>query len=297
MRVYLISLGVFMWSAVSFAGEGLFSRAYTTETVPQGHYEWEQTIRNRSERAYGEYSAFDFKTEYEYGLMDNFQIAFYLNTELLNAEHAPDDNDVTHGGDTPDGFTRNSFFLQSVAMEFIYRLTSPVSSPLGIALYYEPQIDFYDMHNGMKEDGALENEFRVLFQKNFMDDQLILVYNLVFELEYFRYGGRDQAFMGELDWNNEIGATYRVASNWYAGLEARNHNELGNFWSHDHSVYWVGPAVHYAKSNYWATLGSLIEVYGVPSGPDENGSDQGPKGLFLHSHERFETTLKVGFPF
>ena len=82
------------------------------------------------------------------------------------------------------------------------------------------------------------------------------------------------------------------------GLEARNHNELGNFWSHDHSVYWAGPAFHYASSEIWRQLsGTLIQVYGTPSRTDSAGADRGPKGLFLHSHEMYETTLKVGFPF
>ena len=86
-----------------------------------------------------------------------------------------------------------------------------------------------------------------------MEDQLILVYNLILESEYFRYGGGTTPWQGEIDWNNELGATYRVGSNWYAGLEIRSHNEVGDYYSHDHSVFWAGPALHYGGARFWAT--------------------------------------------
>ena len=238
-----------------------------------------------------------FKTEFEYGLTDSAQLAFYVNTEYLSAQNAPDDNDPDGRRGPGEGFTRSKYFLQSVAAELVYRMLSPVTDPVGLAFYFEPQIDFHDMHNGDRTYGSIENEFRILVQKNFFEDQLILVYNLVLEVEYFRYADRETLWQGELDWNNEFGASYRVAPNWYAGIEARNHNEAGNFWSHDHSVYWAGPTLHYGGPKLWATLGVMRELYGLPSGPDEKGSDQGPSGLFLHSHELWETTLKVAIPF
>jgi len=275
-----------------YAGEGLFSRAYTTETVPADHFELEQMVRNRSGRAFGDYTAFDFASEFEYGVTDNFQAAFYLNTGYIDADHAPDDNDPN--GET--GFTNHGFALDSVAMELIYRVLSPIADPIGLAFYFEPEYNFHDIHNGDPEYDSLSNEFRVLIQKNFLGDQLIFVYNLVFEMEYFRYGYGETPFIGELDWNNELGLTYRVMANWYAGLEFRNHNEFGNFWSHDHSLFWAGPAIHYASTGLWATLGVLREVYGDPNGTDSSGSFLG-NGLFLHSHEEWETTLKVGVPF
>jgi hypothetical protein len=273
------------------AGEGLFSRAYTTETVPEGHFELEQLVRDRNGRAFGTYNALDFKSEVEYGITDKFQGAFYFDTSYIHAVGAPDDNDPL--GET--GFTRTSFSVTDFSFEFIYRALSPISDPIGLAFYIEPELVLHDLHNGDREYNGFSNEFRILFQKNFMEDQLILVYNFVAEYEYFRYGDGDTLFLGEFDWNNEIGVTYRVASNWYVGLEARNHNEMGNFYSHDHSVFWAGPAVHYATTHFWATLGLLRQVYGDPSGYDPAGSYMGDD-LFLHSHEAWETTLKVGVP-
>ncbi len=279
-------------SLPAFAGEGLFSRVYTTETVPQGHWELEELVRDRTGRAFGAYNAMDFKTEAEYGITDNLQVSLYLNSGTMNARNAPDDDDPN--GAT--GFSRKRAYFQSVSAEFIYRVLSPVKDPIGLAFYLEPEVDFYDLHNGLQYGGSYEGEFRVLLQKNFMEDQVILVYNLGLEAETIRFKG-DSDRNSELDFNNEIGVTYRVAPNWYVGLEGRNHNEIGNFHHHEHSVYWAGPAVHYANQHFWTTLGVLRQVYGVPNGVDpDNGAYIGDD-LFLRSHEKWEITFKLGFPF
>jgi hypothetical protein len=292
----LVTLSILTANSRAFAGEALFARTYTVETVPKGHFELEQVVRNRTQRSFGEYNSYDFKNEFEYGFTDNFQGAIYLNSQYLYAKNAPDDNDAE--GKTASGFSRDAFFLQSITLEFIYRVLNPITDPVGVAFYFEPEWWFYDIHNGDKTYDSMGNEFRLLIQKNFFEDQLILAYNFIVETEYFRYAGRETQWMGEFDWNNELGVTYRIASNWYAGLEARNHNELGSFYSHDHSVFWAGPVIHYGAEKLWATLGVMKQIYGNPSGFDSvNGWDNGPNGYFLHSHEMWESTFKLGLAF
>jgi len=145
-------------TASAFGGEGLFSRTYTTETVPATHWELEQMIRNRSERSFGEYSAFDFSTEFEYGITNNFQMAVYLNSGFVHAKGAPDDDDPN--GAT--GFSRDRTFLQGISTEFIYRIFSPVTDAVGLALYFEPEVYFNDPHNGLTQVGATcSTSFRV----------------------------------------------------------------------------------------------------------------------------------------
>lgn len=277
--------------ASSQAGEGLFSRVYTVETVPAGHWEIEELVRDRDGRSMGSYSAFDFKTEAEYGITDNLQVAFYFNSGTMNARNAPDDDDPN--GAT--GFTRHNAYVQSISTEFIYRVLSPVKDGIGLAFYLEPELDFYDLHDGQKYNGSAELEFRILLQKNFLNDQLILACNIIAEAESIRFKG-DSERNSELDFNNEIGLSYRFAPNWYGGIEARNHNEIGNFHHHEHSIYWAGPALHYGGQRFWATFGVLRQVYGDPNGVDENGTPLGDH-LFLRSHEKWEYTLKVGVPF
>jgi hypothetical protein len=294
-KTLLLPLLILTFSSSVWAGESLFSRAYTTETVPGGHFELEQAIRNRWHRAQGDYNAVDLISEFEYGVTDAFQLAFYVDTGYLHAKNTTDDNDpaIMNGG----LLSRDGFALQSLSAEFLYRFISPVGHPLGVALSLEPEIFFVDLHNGHQENGSFGNELRLILQKNMLEDQLILAYNVVLEAEYFRYGNMDTAYQGELDWNNELGASYRLTSNWYGGLEFRNHNEVGNFWHHDHSVFWAGPVIHYGGERFWATLGALYQISGVPHGTDDDGTVEGDSSHFLHSHELWETTLKVSWAF
>jgi hypothetical protein len=293
VRAAAMLFGSVACAAPAFAGEGLFSRVYTTDTTPAGHFELEQTVREREGRAFGHYDATDFRTEIEYGVTDKFQVAGYFNTNRMHATGAPDDDDVN--GQT--GFTRHNFGVQSVSAEFIYRFFSPYETKngWGLAVYIEPEYDFRDLHNGLKyHGGTVEGEARILLQKNFLDDRLILAYNLALEFETIRFKGRPDR-NGELDWNNEFGATYRFAPNLFAGMEFRNHNEYGNFNTFEHSVFWIGPVVHYGGEKAWATLGWLRQFHGNP-GYDEDGNNIG-KNLFLRSHEKNEITFKVGVPF
>ena len=285
-----VALGI---AGPALAGEGLFSRLYTTDLTPARTFEFEQLVRDRDGRAFGHYDAQDFKTELEYGVTDNFQASLYLNTNRMHATGAPDDDDVN--GAT--GFTRHNFTLQSVATEFIYRVVSPYKSPSGwgLAFYVEPEYDFHDLHNGLTyAPGTVELETRAIVQKNFLDDRLVFAYNLVVEAERIHFSGRADTH-SELDWNNELGVTYRVAPSLFVGGEFRNHNEYGDFIHHDHSVFWAGPVVHYGGRRVWATLGWLRQFAGNP-GYDDAGASIGGT-LFLRSHELNEITFKVGVPF
>lgn len=286
-------LATWLGACPAHAGEGLFSRVYTTDLTPAGHFELEELVREREGRAFGHYDATDFRTEVEYGVTDNFQASLYVNANRMHATGAPDDDDVN--GET--GFTRHNFTLQSLSTEFIYRAISPYKNKngWGLAFYIEPEYDFHDLHNGLRyAPGTFELETRAIVQKNFMDDRLIMTYNLVLEAESIRFAGRPDT-NSELDWNNEAGITYWFAPNWFAGGEFRNHNEYGNFKTHEHSVYWAGPVIHYGGEHAWATLGWLRQFAGTP-GHDEDGNDIGGD-LFLRSHERNEVTFKIGIPF
>jgi len=283
----ILSLSLMTLTTSALAGESLFSRAYTVETVPDGHWQIIQTIRNRSQRSFGSYSAFDYKTLVEYGITDRFQGGFYINTGSINAKGAPDDKD-------PGGFTRTKGYFESLSAELIYRVFNPVKDPFGLGFYFKPEVKFHDSHNGLRYRNSYGTEYRVLFQQNFLDDRMILVFNSGVELKSVhiaRENDRNEKF----DWNNELGISYYFPPNWYVGLEARNHNEYDSFNAHEHSVYWVGPVLHYGAQKFWATFGVLRQVYGYPHGADARAviGDH----LFARSHEKWETALKIGVPF
>jgi hypothetical protein len=290
-KVWSIAALAAVTATESLAGESLFSRVYTTDTEPAGHVEVEQTVRNRNGRSFGHYNAFDSRTEFELGVTDNFQASLYINNLVMRAKGAPDDDDPN--GAT--GFRRNGTYFQGLSSEFVYRIYSPYKDGFGLAVYFEPEFAQRDLHNGLPYNASVGGEGRIILQKNFFDDRLILVYNLVVEAEGIRFRGQ-KGYTGELDWNNEVGVSYRFAPGWFAGIEGRNHNEYGQFKHFEHAVFWAGPAIHYGGERVWATFGYLRQVYGKPNGIDENGTKIG-SDLFLRSHERNEFTLKIAYTF
>ena len=153
----------------------LFTSEHQNQTKSQNeNLEIEQITRNRRDRSQGNHSAFGFRTEFEYGFTDSFQGALYINTGHMAAKGAPDDDDV-----------------QGISTEFIYRVSSPYTDPIGFALYFEPAFDAHDLHNGLKYDLSFENEFRLIFQKNFFDDTLVVAFNTIAEIEFIRFEGEE----------------------------------------------------------------------------------------------------------
>ena len=113
--------------------KGCFSRAYTTETVPEGHYELEQLVRSRDQRAYGDYSALDLKSEFEYGIRRQLPSGLLREHRMARRQRRADDNLTSLTVATHRKASREFVFFRSLAVEFIYRVSSPVSSPIGIA--------------------------------------------------------------------------------------------------------------------------------------------------------------------
>src|SRR5439155_799575 len=75
------------------------------------------------------------------------------------------------------------------------------------------------------------------------------------------------------------------------GIEGRNHREFPpsiGFDNQKQSAWFVGPNVHYARNNWWATLTVLPQVHGSPSTRD---------GLQLKELEKIEVRLIAGVNF
>jgi hypothetical protein len=259
--------------------------------MPENTWEIAQSVRNRIERSFGSYSAFDCRTQYEYGIYNNLQFSLYLNSLFLDAKDAPDE----HPPAGTNKFTRQSNVVQGVSFEFLYRLLSPIKSPVGLALLYQLQFDFYDSQDALQYRDARVHEFRLILQKNFLDDSIVTVFNIVGAVKSSRYQGQE-GWSNNLGWNNELGINYRFASNWFTGFEIRNQNDFTDYHKHKRSLYWAGPNVHYGARRFWATLGALTQVYGTPNGTDEKGTFIG-NNQYLKSSEKWEIFFKAGFPF
>jgi hypothetical protein len=135
-------LALTLLASRALAGESPFGYVYTTDTHPKGKREVEQWITQRHGQSRGDYDAWQFRTELEYGVRDDLQTALYLNYDRVNAFHNKPDGTTGPGAFVPDDVNPDaryrSTFFESVSNEWIYRLLSPYKDPIGLALYIEP---------------------------------------------------------------------------------------------------------------------------------------------------------------
>ena len=88
-----------------------------------------------------------------------------------------------------------------------------------------------------------------------------------------------------------LGVSYRFVRNWFVGVDSRIRSEYPDFdfGNHEHTVVFVGPALHYGAEKWWATLSWGRQVWG--KGVDEPGNRT------FAEEARNEVILKFGLNF
>ena len=269
-------IGMTILAPSTLADENYFGYAYGSETLPKGHWEVYQWVTSRVGKADGSYHAVDLQTEFEHGFTDRFQGSFYLNAVRHNISQVSDFSD------------RDQFHFNGFQGSLKYSLQSPYKDGYGLAVYLEPGYKRYSAKDGERVDTYFL-EPKLIVQKNFLDDTLIMAANFSgeFEREHHR---EEQNWESELELQFSAGLSYRFAPNWFIGVEAlatsafeRMHlDELGEY-----GVF-AGPNLHYANKQWWATLTVLPQLTGWP---ETNGRRD------LDHFEKLQVRLKVGVNF
>lgn len=282
------------------ADEPLFGFVYTTDLLPKGGKEIEQWASWRHAKNGGSYDQLEGRTEFEYGVSDQLQAALYANYNWTRAFHngpfgattPPEQfSDFSPG---PDDMFNASRFV-GVSGELIYRALSPYTDSIGLALYLEP----------FAGANFRELETRVILQKNFLDDLLVLAFNFTYAPE-FRYlsdpvnGG--SSWQEETDLNFAFGLSYRFIENWSAGFEFVNEREFNSllFTAINHesnSGYFIGPNLHYGGERFFVTMTALWQL------PWASAHMDTVPGALINGYigdndfERFRLRLKAGYTF
>jgi hypothetical protein len=289
----LLAACLFAAAGPASAGEGVFGWVYTLDLQPQGKAEFEQKVDVTAGQAVGSYHLGSYRSELEYGVTDNLQIGAYLNAFSISAKNnylSPETCTTipcTAGFGVPsqynnqDRYTRRG--IDGGSFEVIWRLSNPVTSPVGVALYFEPTF-------GKLED---ELEYRVLLQSNFLDDRLVFAVNFLFEQEREKYdplGGIIVNSMGDVLY----GASYRFRPNWSAGLEGRFHSDHDGYWfnTKTQTANFIGPNVHYADQRWWVTAAWRHQLNGTCYA---DGMADCSLGKVWDNHGRNQFIVKVGY--
>ncbi len=266
----------FLCTAASIrADENLFGYVSGAETLPKGHYDLYQTTTARSGKDAGYYRGWDFETEAEYGVTDQFQVSGTIVQHYFNIKNVP-------GLDNQDRYQ-----FGGVELAAKYRFTSVFKDGYGLAL--RPEIGF------MRYDdvaGILQRMIYVaptlLYQKNFLDDTLVFAANGGVQLAWGKKPAEE--YEHELSLKAGAGLSYRFASNWFAGIETHGVSEYPMFNQYEHTVVFAGPSLHYAARRWWATLSWAYQVWGNEVSPTVHN-------MAFAEETRNEFRLKLGFNF
>lgn len=293
--VLAIFVGALLVSKFANAGEGSFGWIYSLDLQPKGTLEFEQRLQLTRGHASGTYDLWLGRTELEYGLTNDIQIAGYLNSYAINANGNytnPDAcdqgiNPCTGGygvaGSHPHDEPYNAKGIDGVSLEGIWRITNPVTSPIGVGLYLEPTL-------GRLADSL---EARLLLQSNFLDDRLQLVANVVYEIERLKF---DDEPIQETVLDVLTGVSYRFMPGLSAGLEYRFHNDFDGYGFNRQTqrAHFIGPNIHYASKDWWITAAWRTQIGGTCWEP---GDAECSGGKVWDSHGRNEYMVKFGMPF
>ncbi|MDE2112291.1 MAG: transporter [Alphaproteobacteria bacterium] len=250
-----------------------FAFAYTTDIEAQGEREIEQEITWSSGHAREAFQEIESRSEFEYGITDDFQGSFYLDYDWSR----------THA---PLGPAESSS-LPGVSGEFIYRLTNVYFDPVGFALYAEPSIG----------NGTRSFELKALLQKNFLNDRLRFALNINTEDRW------EKNNLGHYDQSSALefysGLAYNVTPDWSVGAELDNEREfggliLGGSPRYASNATYFGPAITYEGHPFRVVLGAQAQM------PWAGASTHMPGAIsngYLGDAEHFRVRLRMATDF
>ena len=274
-KIILTGIATICTIGMAYSQDRQFVRTYQSTVLPKGGMDIEAWTTFRTGREYF-YNRLDNRLEFEIGITDKLQTAFYLNS----SHKAFGANFDTLGGikDTSIiGVFKESEF--SVSSEWKWKLSDPSANNLGSALYAELSIT----------PGEIEIENKLILDKK--TEKNIFALNLVNEYE-IKYDVKKG--VTERKWEDgieiDLGFMHMLKQNLGLGLEMRNHNEImKDGW--EHSALFGGPTLFYSGNKHFIILNIL------PQWANLHKTDDAPNNMVLNEHEKLEIRLLFGFSF
>ena len=208
------------------ANDRHFGWSYESATLPEGSRELEvwNTYRTGRSRFF---TQMDHRIEFEIGLTNRLQTAFYINFSGVAEDDAL-------------GKRTRSFDYRGVSNEWKFRVSDAVADPIGFAIYGElafaPEV--------------FAMEAKLIFDKRI--GNLLLASNLIVEPEFERaVAGKESEVEFEL--GATLGATYFVRPNLALGFEGRVETKMTDEAAAGAGAY-VGPVIAWSTRDFWTTF-------------------------------------------
>ena len=217
------------------AGSRRFTYSYETTTMAKGAMELETWATWKTQQADEPgLERFDIRHEFEYGVTDRLQLAFYFVDWRYD--------------DAPGG---NKTEFRDVAVEAIYNLTDPNTTPFGSALYGEIK----------GSDDFIELEAKLLLQKNL--GAWMLVYNIGGEIAW-----EDDYQNDEAELFQTAGVSYSINPCWSVGAELLHEIAVPDVETLGDNGVFVGPNVAWRHNRCSLSLTGLWQVTSLAGEPD-----------------------------
>ncbi len=253
-----ILISIIILSAVNiFSNERKFGYIYQSSVLGKGNRELEIWTTARIGKDIPYFAATDHRVEFEWGLSNRLQTAFYVNFRNTSAD---------------DGSgMKTSFDFKGISTEWKYQLSSP-SKAIGFALYGEL---------GLNTDEA-EFEGKLIFDKKIKKSTFAM--NLVFEHEWEFTAAKPET---EIALEGNLGWSYDITNSFALGIETRNHNVFkeGEL---EHSALFAGPVISFSQPNWWLTLTVMPQLTSLKE-------KSGDKNLDLSEYEKIQARVLFSF--
>lgn len=262
MRIFIFFVIVFVtFSSIVKSDDRKFTYTYETNMLAKNQADLEiwSTYRGGKESFY---SRFDNRMEFEIGLTQRFQTAFYLNFSNIT-----DDDGM--------GGYKSEFEFEGVSTEFKYQLLNKYKNGIGFAPYLEFTFN----------TNEIEIENKLIFDKQF--SKFTTALNIVGEYEWkFLPEKTRKEFILEFD----LGIAYSFSDNFSAGIEARSRSLFPDGEGIESSAIFLGPSISYASEEWFAVIAYLPQLPAI-----KRSKEMPSQRLVLDEYEKNNVRLILGF--
>jgi hypothetical protein len=236
LRGILPCLGAVLLANSADAGSRRFAYSYETTTMAAGAMELESWVTWKTNKESDpDFERFDIRHEFEYGVTDRFQLALYFAD--WRYEESTGESGKTE--------------FRDIALEAIYNLTDPNTTPFGSAIYGEIK----------GSDDFIELEAKLLLQKNC--GSWMYVYNVGGEIAW-----EDEYKSDEAELFQSAGVSYQINPSWSVGAEILHEIAVPDVESIEDSGVFAGPNVSWRNNRFSAVVSGLWQATNLADEPD-----------------------------
>ena len=213
-----------------------FTYSYETTTMAKGAMELESWATWKTQTADDpDFERFDIRHEFEYGVTDRLQLAFYFLDWRYEKNSEESGKAEFH----------------DIAIEIIYNLTDPNTTPFGSAVYGEIK----------GSDDFIELEAKLLLQKNL--GQWMFVYNVGGAIEW-----EDEYKNDEAELMQSAGVSYQINPVWSVGAEILHEIAVPDTDSIGDNGVFLGPSAAWRNDRFSIALTGLWQLTSLGGEPD-----------------------------